>query len=130
MENNLFLDINIVLDILIESRAEHKRAIEILDDILDFNIFISEDMLTTIYYISKDKAKTLKFLEVIQDEWNIVPFGEDVIREAVKYSQSNSSDLEDTLQCFCAKKYNCIFLTSDKKFINCGIKIFNYNNWR
>jgi predicted nucleic acid-binding protein len=53
-----------------------------------------------------------------------------VLKKSFEYSLKHSSDLEDALQCFCAKENGCqIFLTNDKKFINCGIKILNYNQF-
>lgn len=59
-----------------------------------------------------------------------MPFGKDVIEESIDFAIKNGSDLEDTLQCMCVKKQACdIFLTSDKKFVDCGITAMTYNQF-
>ena len=100
-------------------------------EIQDYKIVISEDMITNIYYINKDKKQVLNFIkEIILDNWIVAGFGLDIMKQATNYCIKNNTDLEDTLQCFCAKNNNCdIFLTSDKKFIDCGIKILSYNEF-
>jgi len=129
----VYLDTNIVLDLLEKRREKHLFAIKLIQKLIDeeYEIFISEDMLSTIYYIAKDKKKTLNFYnEILSDEyWFIVPFSEDVIKDAIKFSLNNSVDFEDTLQCLTAKKYNSILITEDKKFINCNIEIVNYQKF-
>ena len=130
--SSAFLDTNIVLDILIGSREKHQKGKELILYLLenDFEIVISEDMLSTIYYVSKNKEMTLKFFQVIQNEWTILAYGKEVISKSLEFSLKNSSDLEDTLQCVCAKEYQCDFLiTNDKKFVNCGITIFDYESY-
>lgn len=69
-------------------------------------------------------------MPIIQKRWNIIPFGETTIRQSIEFAMQNSSDLEDALQCFCAKNSKCdIFLTNDKKFIDCGIKIVDHDEF-
>ena len=41
----------------------------------DYSIFMSEDMLSTIFYISKDKEKVLLFFETILSKWSVAPYG-------------------------------------------------------
>ena len=83
-------------------------------------------MLSTIFYINKDKNQTLKFFKIIQQRWYIVPFGKSVIDDAIKLSLENNLDLEDTLQCLCAKDNGCeILITNDNKFYDCGIEIMS-----
>ena len=129
----IFLDANIVLDFLNQNRENHKKAKELFYHLTleDYDIIISEDMITNIYYIHKDKRMVLNFInEIILKSWQIVSFGLEVIKKATEYCIKNNTDLEDTLQCFCAKENNCnIFLTSDKKFIDCGIKIQTYSEF-
>ncbi len=133
MANKIFLDTNIVFDLLESSRKNHQNALQLMRYLIDnsWEIYISEDMLSTIYYVAKDKRKVLLFIEkVILTDWNVVHFGESVIKNATKFALENDCDLEDALQCFCAKECECrIFLTSDKKFIDCGIEILDYNGF-
>ena len=133
MVNKIFLDTNIILDFLENSRKNSQKAVELLHYLTQegWDIYISEDMLSTIYYVVKDKKKVLCFIEnVILVDWNILYFGKSVIEKATKFALENSCDLEDVLQCFCAKENSCgIFLTSDKKFTDCGIKILDYDGF-
>ena len=132
MANSIFLDTNIVLDILVESRENHGNAKALLIYLLanDYEIVISEDMLSTIYYIVKDKEKTLAFLQIVQEQWQIVSYGTDVISQSLEYALDNGCDLEDTLQCFTAKENGCDYIiTNDKKFVECGVEIVGYERF-
>ena len=130
--SRVFLDTNIVLDLLTQERKNHLKSKELLTHLLlnNYEIVISEDMLSTIYYIAKNKSATVTFFQAIQEEWIIVPYGKENIAKALIFSLENNSDLEDTLQCFCAKAHDCeCVITSDKKFVNCGIDIVDYNKF-
>ncbi len=132
MNKKIFLDINIVIDIIDEARSSHLSAKNMLIKIIeqDYEIYISEDVITTIYYVLKGNIKVLYFFKNIIKRWHVVPFGKDVIEESIDFSIQNNSDLEDTLQCLCAKKHGCkIFITNDKKFIDCGIEILDYEQF-
>lgn len=122
----IFLDTNIVLDFLNADRVKHKISVRLIETLVsnNYQIIISEDMLSTIFYLSKNKQQTLSNLNVIQQEWYISVFGEEVIKNAIDLSITSNLDLEDTLQCLCAKQNNCdALITSDKYFYDCGIKI-------
>ena len=116
------------MDFTDSSRLRHFETTQLFTFLIknDYNIFISEDMISTLFYISKDKKKMLKFLEVIQEQWTISTFGKDVIKNAIELSFNSSLDLEDLLQCLCAKKNECeVLLTNDIKFLDCGVKIMS-----
>lgn len=123
----IFLDTNIVADLLDATRPNHSQSLNLLRRLIfgDFEICISEDMITTLYYISKDKRDTLEFLKnVIFVDWKVLSFGQKVLEEGVKLSLKKELDLEDLLQCMCAKENGCtLFITNDKKFYDCGIKL-------
>ena len=130
MYKNVFVDTNIIIDFLDNEREHHQLAINLFQQLIEeeIAIYISEDMLSTIYFIIKDKQKVLNFLEDIVDEWNIVPFGKDVIKEAIRLSKKNARDFEDMLQCLSAKKFGCVLITNDKSFVDCEIEIAGYEN--
>lgn len=124
----VFLDTNIVLDILDAERTSHKDAVSIWKTLVVHGdtIIISEDMLSTIFYIQKDKENTLEFFKLIQKRWEIVSFGYKLISDSIDLSLEKKLDLEDVLQCQCAKENQCnIFITNDKKFYNCGMNVMN-----
>lgn len=129
-KSSVYLDTNIVVDMIDGGRANHGLSLALLKKLMleDYDIFISEDMLSTLYYISNDKRATLEFFEnIIYVDWQVVPFGMDVIKEATHLSLNEGVDLEDTLQCLCAKNNKCMILvTNDKKFVGCGIDVVGY----
>ncbi len=130
---SVFLDTNIIVDLLETSRPNHAKALQLIDKIIlaDVNIFISEDMLSTIYYIIKNKNNTCSAFQEILAQWQIATFGANVIKRALKMCINNPNlDLEDTLQCLCAKQNQCdLLISNDKNFIDCGIKIVNYEQF-
>lgn len=128
MKNNIFLDVNIVLDFLDKTRPSSNLAKELMYKLLnqESNIIISEDMITTIFYLSPNKNKTLNFLNSIQKKWTISDFTSIVINDAINLSLEKNLDLEDILQCLCAKNNKCdVLITNDKKFYDCGVKIMS-----
>lgn len=122
----VFLDTNIVLDLLDSKRAFHAHSIKLIESLIesDCEIVISEDMLTTIFYISKKRDEVLSFIETIIDEWSIKPFGKELIAEGVQICKDNSThDLEDVLQSLLAQKQNCsILYTNDKNFYKSSLE--------
>ena len=124
--NNIFLDINVVVDFIDSSRGRHQKAFELIQylTINDYAIHISEDMLTTIYYISSNKKGTLGFLRNIVDDWQVLSFGQQIIKTGIDLSLKQELDLEDVLQCLCARENACaVFITNDNKFYDCGLPI-------
>lgn len=128
----IFLDTNIVVDFFDIHRQQHAQAVQLVYDITknDHQIIISEDMLSTIFYLCPDKQTTLWKFKFLQKNWTIVAFKKAVINDSINLSIKDNLDLEDTLQCLCAKYNKCDYLISvDKKFIDCGIKIVNYEQF-
>ena len=124
----IFLDINVVLDFLEHSRQRHDKTVRLIEYLTnnDYDICISEDMLTTIYYISTNKNSVLLFLKTIIKRWQILHFGKETIQDAIATSLEKNSDLEDSLQCLCAAANGCsALITHDKTFYDCGIKIYS-----
>jgi predicted nucleic acid-binding protein len=127
MATKIFLDTNIVVDIIDKSRVRHNIALDFLEYLIleEYTICISEDMLTTLFYILKDKKDTLTFFEnLVFVDWSVLTFGLDTIKLATSLSLEYDLDLEDVLQCLCAKENDCdALITNGKKFYDCGIKI-------
>ncbi len=124
--SKVFVDTNIVVDIIDSERKGHFYGIKLIEILIKngINIAISEDMFTTIYYVVKNKEKVLKFLDYITEKWKIYNYGDILVKKAIKISLQKGVDFEDVLQCLCAKENGCeVLITNDKKFYNCGIKI-------
>ena len=125
-KSKIFLDTNIIVDIIDKSRVNHLASVELIKLAIEnsIEIAISEDMITTAFYVIKDKNKVLQYLDYITKKWNIYHYGNEVIKKAINISLEKKVDLEDVLQCLCAKHNGCdILITNDKKFYNCGIEI-------
>ena len=124
----VFLDTNILLDFLNQERPNHKQAYRLIYflEMHEYKIVISEDMITNIFYIEKNKKGVLNFInDALLNGWIISPFGSNVIKKAIELSLQQNIDLEDLLQCLCAKENGCgVLITNDKKFYNCGVPIF------
>ncbi len=132
MIQNIFLDTNIILDFLDDKREDHKKVQQLIQYLIlnNYKITLSEDMLSTIFYIIKDKKATLQFFKTIIRKWNIVPYGLELIEEAIDIALEKDLDLEDLLQCLCAKKYDSrILITKDKGFYNCGLTLYTTNDF-
>jgi len=128
----IFLDTNIVLDIVNPQRVNNKQAMQLWNMLIvkKYTIIISEDMLSTVFYINNDTKHTLEFFKLILNRWQIVPFGKDVLKNAINLSLEKNLDLEDTLQCLCAKENGCeALITNDKKFYDCGIDIYTIDQF-
>ena len=128
----VYLDTNIIVDFLNPSREEYQNSRKLMQNLIDNKreITISEDMLSTFFYINNEKSVTLNFFNTIQNSWTISPFGKYVVKNAIDLSIQNNLDFEDVLQCLCAKENNCdVLITSDKNFYDCEIKIQTANEF-
>jgi predicted nucleic acid-binding protein len=122
----VYLDTNVIIDFLNPAREQHKHSRKLIQSLIanKYEIIISEDMLSTVFYINNEKRITLDFFNSIQDSWMISSFGKNVIKDSIDLSIKNNIDFEDVLQCLCAKKNNCdALITNDNYFYDCGLKI-------
>ena len=123
----VFLDANIILDLLDSNRISHMASKKVFEKLIDqdWQIVISEDLLTTIYYIVKNKQVVLEFFEMIIEQWDIVAFGKKSIIKAIVICKNNPSlDFEDVIQSLSAKISICnLIITNDNGFYDCGIPI-------
>lgn len=123
----VFLDTNVVLDLLERQRPGHDPAKRLMAKLIEegVQIVVSEDMLSTIYYILRDEAAVLEFFQWIVARWQVVPFGRAVIEEAIAQCQEVSGqDFEDALQGFCAKHNRCdVLIANDAGFGECGVPV-------
>ncbi len=128
MIKKVFLDTNIILDLLDSRREKHNMSKELISYLVlnSYQIAISEDMLSTIYYIDKNKESVLRFFKTIISKWEIVSYGLSLIEDAIDISIEKSIDLEDLMQCLSAKKSNCeILITEDRGFYDCGVRLYS-----
>ena len=132
----LFLDTNIIVDLLDIRRSNSAFSLKVLEVAVfnNFEIAISEDILTTVYYVTKKeiaRKKLLSFFEMIDDEFNVLNFKKGVVKKAIKLCQKNGKlDFEDVLQAVCAEKNNCdMIITNDKKFPQLKIPVMTIKDF-
>ena len=128
----IFLDTNIILDFLDDQRPHYDDARRLMTQLSadDWRIVISEDMLSTIFYIRKNPRQVLAFYQYVLQHWDVVPYGKPLMEEAVNRALEHDLDLEDMLQCLCAKQEECtLIVTEDKDFVDCGVEVLDYEGF-
>jgi predicted nucleic acid-binding protein len=72
----------------------------------------------------------LQFFNFIIDEWEIVSFSKERLKEAIKICLNKQNDFEDVMQSLSARDIGCTHIVSnDLKFYDCGIKISTGNEF-
>ena len=128
----VFVDANVIIDTFDESRKEHNTSIKAIEYLLskeEIELYTSCDLITTVYYVLKKKSgkESIYDIESALDIYNLIPFSNYEIKEAINLMQKNKNfkDLEDTLQYVLAKKEGCdLILSNDKEFYSPDIQIF------
>ena len=135
-DNKLFIDTNIILDLLDDKRVSHNSSKKLIQTCLldETTMAISDDILTTVYYLAQkmvERKNLLEFIRFLNENFTLLNFDKYIIDEAIEICLENGTyDFEDTLQAVCAKtnSYKNI-VTNDKKFPNIeGIKLNRIEN--
>ncbi|SMC09019.1 type II toxin-antitoxin system VapC family toxin [Nitratiruptor tergarcus] len=127
----IFLDANIILDILDIKREFHEYSVKTYEYlILNHQIFTSCDLITTIYYINAkiDKEKAILNIQKIIKTLTLIEFSNEDVEKAcdLMLRDKDFKDLEDTLQYIMAKKQNCnMIISNDENFVSKDIEILN-----
>ncbi len=103
MVNKIFLDTNIVVDILLQRKYELDAIEEIfrLDEKEKIDLYISESVITNTFNTAKKhKVDTLSFIREICKTVNVIPFSKDILY----YPVEKYKDTEDGILYFSALK--------------------------
>lgn len=108
----VFLDTNILLDLICESEPHYQSALDVLDscDRLGASVYLAWHTLSNAFYIiskTHDRTLALKALEEALDLMEIVTTGHADARQAFSYGMT---DLEDALQVAAAAAAKADFL--------------------
>lgn len=132
MKSKIFLDTNILLDLLFKQRIHAKNSVKIVGDFIFKGHLLVVDSLSlaNIFYIGYEKNKmweaTKEFIKniVYNDElWEIYYLNHLENKEILSFMDTNfGSDYEDLHQYFCAKN-------SGSKAIITNWFGFNKNGW-
>ena len=126
----IFLDANIILDLIDLDRKEHKNSKKKVAKLLQNGdeLFTSCDIFTTIYYVASkriDYDKLIALLEKILVFIQIISIDTSMIQASITLSKKyHHKDLEDILQYICAKSRGCeMIYTNDKGFFSPDIEL-------
>ncbi len=130
--SKIFFDANILLDILLSNRPNHRKAMSAYSIICEkYEVLAtSENILTTIEYIASKngtKCETLwRFFHGLKESFELYSFSDILDESLLIYKEAcvnkEKIDFEDLLQLQCAIKNRCdVFITEDK-----GIHKSNY----
>jgi predicted nucleic acid-binding protein len=126
---NVFIDINILMDIFAERKPFLKSslAIYILGNNKEINLYTSSNTITTLHYLLKkitSEEKTRLALEHVIDYVSIIPVDVNIIKKSLK---SSHKDFEDAIQITSAQSIHnmdCIVTRDLKDYKNSEIKVF------
>ena len=131
----IFFDANILIDVSDSSRPSYLESKALLDNLMDniekYTFYTSCDLMTTVYYILRQKLskeESLAQIKLINSLIKVVEFGNYEITEAIELMERNKKykDLEDTIQYIIARKERCDYIiTNDKGFVSGDVPILN-----
>ncbi len=132
--SKIFLDANILLDILIPSRTNHKKAVEAYIKICDEfeRLATSENILTTIEYIALKNGTDCKaisdFFDNLYKNFELYSFEKILHKSLAIYKKACLDnikiDFEDLLQLESAIENNCTaFITEDRGIHKLDVEI-------
>ena len=124
----VFLDTNIIVDLIADRRPFSKYAIEIFNKAEEkkIEIFISSHSIATTHYLLKkylDEKPLREVLYNLLDYLTVVPVDIDVLKKGLR---SKHKDFEDAIQVLCAssiEKIDCIVTRNTKDFKDCEILV-------
>lgn len=130
----IFFDANILLDILLPTRPNHKLATQAYVFICERygTLATSENILTTIEYIATKNGTPCKtignFFKAMNENFELYGFADILDNGLAAYNdlckQSKKIDFENLLQLECAIYHKCnLFLTEDKDIYSDKIQI-------
>ena len=114
----VYLDTNILIDILLDRDLEHISINKITPFLKQSQVYMSTLSVHITYYILKIKPDTSMHKKpmALINRINLIPLSKEIINQSLN---NFSIDFEDTLQYYSALDQNCDYiLTRDKKNFN------------
>ena len=118
---NLFLDTNIIIDLIADRKPFSKYAIEIFRkaELKELKLYTSSHSIATTHYLLKkylEEKELRKVLYNLLEFLTVIPVDIDVLKKGFL---SNHNDFEDAIQIICAStisKIDCIVTRKIKDF--------------
>jgi predicted nucleic acid-binding protein len=125
----VFVDTNIIVDLIADRKPFSKFAIEIFKKAEDkkLKLFTSSHSIATTHYLLKKYIEEKELREILYsllDYMHVIPVDLDVLKKGLK---SKHKDFEDAIQINCAysiENINCIVTRNIKDFKHCEIPVF------
>ena len=126
----IFVDTNIIVDLIADRRPFSKFAIEIFSKAEDkkLKLYTSSHSIATTHYLLKKYIEEKELRNVLYnllDYIQVIPVNLDVIKKGLK---SKHKDFEDAIQMLCAysiEKMDCIVTRNSKDFRDCEIPVLS-----
>ena len=126
----LFLDTNIIVDLIADRKPFSKYAIQIFQkaELKEIELFTSSHSIATTHYLLKKYLAEKELREVLYnllDYITVVAVDVDILKKGLR---SNHKDFEDSIQILCAssiEKIDCIVTRNTKDFKASEIPAFN-----
>ncbi len=126
----LFLDTNILVDLIADRKPFSKHAIEIFQraEVKEFELFTSSHSIATTHYILKKYLSEKELREVLSnllDLLNVIAVDTDILKKGLR---SGHKDFEDAIQILCAssvEKMDNIISRNKKDFKGSEIPAYN-----
>ena len=127
---NIFIDTNILLDLLTDRKpfSDHTEELLDLSQTQKIKVYVSAISFNNIYYIirkANGHKSSIKLIREMRELVNIIPVGEDIIDKALA---SEFHDFEDGIQYFSAlsnKNIEAIITRNSKDFKSSDLPILS-----
>ena len=126
----LFIDTNIIVDLIADRKPFSKYAIQIFQkaELKEIQLFTSSHSIATTHYLLKKYLGEKELRDVLYDLLDyltVVAVDIDILKKGLR---SNHKDFEDSIQILCAssiKKIDCIVTRNTKDFKASEIPAYN-----
>ena len=126
----LFLDTNIIVDLIADRKPFSKYAIQIFQkaELKEIELFTSSHSIATTHYLLKKYLAEKELRDVLYnllDYINVIAVDVDILKKGLR---SNHKDFEDSIQILCASSIeiiDCIVTRNTKDFKASEIPAFN-----
>jgi len=136
VQNNIYVDTNIVIDMCDKARKFHENSFELIATYLqeECELFINSDTFSNLFYILSShselsESEIVEKMRFINEIFSLVSIESQDVTMALDLCADESSkykDYEDFMQYVCAKKVEAdLIVTNDKGFISLDIELQN-----
>ena len=134
MQNNIYVDTNIVVDMCDNKRALHENSFKLVTHYFEQDnceLFINSDTLANLFYILSNRSildaeEVLEKMQFVNEIFTLVSMESEDVAMALDLCASSATpykDYEDAVQYVCAKKIEAdLIVTNDKGFVSLDIE--------